>query len=191
MIGYFYIDKNTNQQHGPFNIDELKSKKITSDTMIWFSGLPDWVEAGKIPALGFLFGNPQTNTQQSAPQQQQQARPATPQQSMYQSNVYGQYGAPRRDNNVEVRPMPKSWLIESVLATVFCIHVFGVVAIIYASKVESAYYAGDYETSEDSSKKAKMWLFIGLGIMAAGFLILILFYAFIIIAAVASEGASY
>ncbi|NDV68070.1 CD225/dispanin family protein [Dysgonomonas sp. 25] len=190
-IGYFFIDKTTNQQQGPFSIDELKAKSITPDTMIWFSGLPNWVEAGKIPALSFLF-NPSAQTTAQQTQQTQQTTTAQntnnqQYQSMYRPNVYGNYGAPKRGNNMEVRPMPKSWLIESILVTVFCAQIFGIIAIIYASKVESAYYSGDYETAEKSSKNAKMWMLIGLGITGGLILLAVLFYAFMIIAAVASE----
>lgn len=185
MIGYFYIDKSTNQQCGPFSIDELKSKKITPDTMIWFSGLPNWLEAAKIPALEFLF-NPisaSTNTQTSV-------QPPVQHKSMYNSNVYGAHGAPVRRNEGgvrDVRPIPKTWLVESILATVFCTHIFGIIAIVYASKVESAFYAGDYETSLESSKKAKMWLFIGLGVMIGGVVLVLLSYFVIIIAAIGSS----
>lgn len=188
MIGYFYIDKATNQQQGPFNIDELKMKNITPDTMIWFSGLPNWLEAGKIPALSFLFNSTQA---QASTQQQSVPNNAAQQPRMYQSNVYGNYGAPIRNNEMEIRPMPKSWLIESVLVTVFCSLIFGIIAIVYASKVESAYYAGDYETSLNSSKKAKMWLLIGVGISVGLVVLAIIFYAVVIVAAVAAEGASY
>ena len=57
--------------------------------------------------------------------------------------------------------MPKNWLVESILVTVMCCLVFGLVGIIYATKVESLYYAGDYEGAEQAAKNAKMWTAIG------------------------------
>jgi hypothetical protein len=42
-------------QFGPFSIDELKNKKITKDTLIWYEGLDDWKKANKIEELSMLF----------------------------------------------------------------------------------------------------------------------------------------
>lgn len=43
------------EQDGPFDISELKSKGITAETEVWFEGLSDWEEAGKIDELSVLF----------------------------------------------------------------------------------------------------------------------------------------
>lgn len=43
------------QQLGPFTLEELKSKHISTDTFVWFEGLDDWTEARKIDALKPLF----------------------------------------------------------------------------------------------------------------------------------------
>jgi hypothetical protein len=39
---------------------------------------------------------------------------------------------------------------------------FGIIGIVNASNVESLYKNGDYEGNEESSKKAKRWMIIGL-----------------------------
>ena len=39
------------QQTGPFNIEELKSKNLNSDTPIWFEGLDEWTTIGKVDEL--------------------------------------------------------------------------------------------------------------------------------------------
>jgi hypothetical protein len=46
----YFIHEN-GQQTGPFTIDELKSKGITSQTPIWTDGMGQWLEAGKIEEL--------------------------------------------------------------------------------------------------------------------------------------------
>jgi len=53
---------------------------------------------------------------------------------------------------------PKTWLVESILVTLFCCLPFGVVAIVNSSKVESHFYAGNIEASERASKNAKIWV---------------------------------
>lgn len=39
------------EQEGPFDIEELKSKKITKDTPIWYDGISNWTTAGNIEEL--------------------------------------------------------------------------------------------------------------------------------------------
>ncbi len=47
------------KQAGPFDIEALKQKAIagdiTRDTLVWKSGMPDWIAAGKVADLSTLF----------------------------------------------------------------------------------------------------------------------------------------
>jgi predicted secreted protein len=63
----------------------------------------------------------------------------------------------KASNNQSGRP-PKTWLVESILVTLFCCLPFGVVAIVNSSKVESHFYAGNIEAAERASKNAKTWV---------------------------------
>lgn len=49
---FLFID---DEQQGPFNLEELKSKKITRTTKVWFEGLDDWKNADEIEELKSLF----------------------------------------------------------------------------------------------------------------------------------------
>jgi len=51
-----------------------------------------------------------------------------------QYNSGNNYGAP-----------PKTWLAESIIVAILCCQVFGVVAIIYSSQVESKHRSGDIQ----------------------------------------------
>lgn len=72
--------------------------------------------------------------------------------------------ATQHSNNVETRethePMPSTYLIWSVLCTVFCCFIPGIVAIIFSSQVSSKYYAGDLEGSKKSSRMAEIWIIV-------------------------------
>jgi Interferon-induced transmembrane protein. len=74
----------------------------------------------------------------------------------------------KQESNNE--PPPKTWLLESVLATLFCCLPCGIVGIIYAAKVESNWYAGRKEIALNASKTAKTWtlvaFFSGIAIIA-------------------------
>ena len=52
-----YFLHNGTEQDGPFNIEELKEKKISRETSIWFEGLEEWTTAGKIEELNPIFSS--------------------------------------------------------------------------------------------------------------------------------------
>jgi hypothetical protein len=45
---YIFINE---EQLGPLNIDELKAKKLSRETKVWFEGLEDWKNASEIDEL--------------------------------------------------------------------------------------------------------------------------------------------
>lgn len=74
-------------------------------------------------------------------------------------------------------PRPSSYLVWSVLATLFCCMPLGVVSIVYAAQVEGAYLSGDYERSCALSSKAKSWAIYSCVVGVAPILIYILLLA--------------
>ena len=56
-------------------------------------------------------------------------------------------------NGDNSRP-PKTWLVESILATLFCCLPFGIAGIVNAAKVESRFFAGDTEGALRASQEA-------------------------------------
>lgn len=78
------------------------------------------------------------------------------------------YGSgPMQNNNG--RPMPPTYLVWSVVCTLLCCMVPGILAIIFSSQVSSKYFAGDYEGAERASRRAEIWIIISfvLGIISA------------------------
>ncbi len=59
------------------------------------------------------------------------------------------------------QPKPKNYLVESILVTIFCCLILGIIGIINASKVNSEYDAGNYEGALAASKQAKTWTLWG------------------------------
>lgn len=76
--------------------------------------------------------------------------------------------------------MPKTYLAEAILVTCLCCLPFGLVGIINATKVEGAYFHGDYQLAEKYSREAKKWSYWGAGIAAAGILLYVLAYAAVV-----------
>jgi len=50
----YFIAKG-NDKIGPFSLDELKEKNITSETFIWYEGLSDWQKASSISELSGII----------------------------------------------------------------------------------------------------------------------------------------
>lgn len=55
---------------------------------------------------------------------------------------------------------PKTWLVESILVTIFCCQILGIISIIFSAGVESKFYRGDIAGAESSSKTAKTLVII-------------------------------
>ena len=52
---------------------------------------------------------------------------------------------------------PDTHLAKAIIATILCCLPLGVVAIVYACKVDSLYAAGDYQGALSASRKASLW----------------------------------
>lgn len=69
---------------------------------------------------------------------------------------------------------PKTYLVESILVTIFCCQILGIVSIIFAAGVESKFYRGDIAGAESASRTAKTLVLVSVGI---GVVSIILFFA--------------
>lgn len=74
---------------------------------------------------------------------------------------------------------PKNWLLESILVTIFCCQIFGIVAIVFAAQVNSRYDSGDYDAAMRASKDAGKWTKIGFWIGIAWVLMWVLWIFFL------------
>ena len=68
---------------------------------------------------------------------------------------------------METNVCPKTWMVESILATIFCCLPLGIAGIVNASKVTTLFADGKVEAAQAASANAKKWtlwaFFIGLG----------------------------
>ena len=53
--------------------------------------------------------------------------------------------------------MVPNYLVQSILVTIFCCLIGGIVAIVHAAQVNGKLRAGDYTGAVESSKSAKTW----------------------------------
>ena len=59
---------------------------------------------------------------------------------------------------------PRTNMILAILVTVCCCVPFGIVGIVYASRVDSAWNTGHFEEAEKFSRKARNWSLWGLAL---------------------------
>lgn len=78
---------------------------------------------------------------------------------------------------------PKTYLVESILVTLFCCLPFGIVGIINASNVSSNFSAGRYKEAEQCSRNALKFIKISIGLGVAFFII---YFLIVLIAALAA-----
>jgi len=146
-MGQFYYLTPQNEQKGPVDASQLSAYGVNANTMVWTQGMPQWVPAGQVPELKPYFPA-------STPPPSYAASQQAPQSVVYvQTNSAG--------TSQPSMPKPGNNMVMAVLTTVFCCLPLGIVGIIYASKVDNLYYAGDYAGAVAAAKSARTWCLIG------------------------------
>lgn len=158
---YYYL--NGAAKMGPFSLETLKHAPIKPDTPVWNESLTDWVEARTLPELQALFVNRSTPPIPPANHSGNNSSDF--------SQQYNRFNTPP--------PMPENYLVWAILTTCFCCLPFGIASIISATKVSSAYYAGDYAGAQKASADAKKWAIWSAVSLAIAFALYVLFYVFI------------
>lgn len=183
---YFYLKGNT--KVGPFTLDALKKEAITPDTSVHYSGLPDWVPARTLPELQALFtapANEESSYNRREPNYNTSAsHSASPQSTPPAQTAFESAGnsssSTSYNPNSQRPPMPDSYLVWGILVTICCCLPFGIVSIVNATKVSSAYAAGDYVGAEKASKDAKKFAIWG---VAGGAIFIVLYLLFFVVLA--------
>lgn len=80
-----------------------------------------------------------------------------PQQQYNNQQPYGNYNQGYRQPNPNPGLPPESNLLWAILTTLLCCIPFGIVAIVYASKVNGLWMTGQYDAAYQASKNARNW----------------------------------
>lgn len=67
---------------------------------------------------------------------------------------------PQSQSYPEAVQPPPNYLVWAVLTTIFCFFPLGIVAIIFATQVNSKFGHGDLSGAQASSRKAKLWVIL-------------------------------
>lgn len=141
-------------QLGPMTEHEAMAQPLTAETPAWHEGLTEWTTVGQIPALAHLVSP---------------SAPVPPAQGAY-TPAYAPYSS--GIDRPAMPPRPDNYLVWSILVTILCCLVGGIIAIIYSAKVNPAYERGDFAAAQSASNTAKNWC---IGSAVAGLIYQIIF----------------
>jgi hypothetical protein len=169
------------KQQGPVSdaqIRELIQRGVLrAADLVWCQNMAAWAKVQETPALAqFLLITPPPV---SEPPPSPNIMPSDIAQELYggrDKDVTFQPEGPSRYNAYD-RNRPrhvKTYLVESILVTLFCCMPFGVAAIIFAAQASGAVSSGNYEKAESLAGQAKNYVtiavIIGLLINVIGFI---------------------
>lgn len=69
---------------------------------------------------------------------------------------------------------PDNFLAWAIVSTLLCCLPTGIVAIVYASQVDSYWFAGDHEASRRAARRARTWTWVSVGIAVFCWLVYLL-----------------
>ena len=86
-------------------------------------------------------------------------------------------------NPMPPQQKPDSYLVWAILSLLFCCMPLGIVAVVYASKVDGLWISGNYQEAINAANSAKTWVWWSVGLGLAGYIcyiiLLIAGYAFV------------
>jgi hypothetical protein len=126
-----YFIHNGETENGPFDIEQLKTMQIKSETPVWYDGLQNWTIAGSIDELKPIIGSTVTPPKfESFAQQNTNLNPPT-------------FNKTRSNNNFEKEPKKKN-ILGNIL---FGIGIVGAVFIVASLAI--AYFSQPSEAEEE------------------------------------------
>lgn len=156
----WYYSKNGTQL-GPVTEQELSEKvsggEVSASDLIWKEGMPDWKPASQVPEFSGMISNVPAPTNSGGTGNIPMAQPPAYSSSQFHPNI-------------------PNYLWQSIVSTILCCMPFGVVAIVYAAKVDGLVARGDIAGAEAASKSAKTWVTAAVGswlVIMAIYLILV------------------
>ncbi len=82
---------------------------------------------------------------------------------------------------------PSNYLVLGIITTVLCCVPFGIVSIVFASKVDNLWNTGHKAEAIQNSEKAKRWAVAGMIVSAVVILIYLILMALVLVGAISSD----
>lgn len=177
-------------QQGPVPETELLQKvrrgEIDGNNLVWREGMAEWIPLSRVPEL---TGDTTPYAPTAAATSEISLEKPTPELPSRQPGGSVPLPQPPAYHGNYVAPVIPTYMWQSVTATVlgliFCCvpgMPFGIVAIVFASKVEGLRVQGDLFGATAASNNAKIWMILtfvcsGLGLVINGLYLLAVFFS--------------
>ena len=170
-------------QHGPVTLSEMEGMGLTADAYVWHNGLEDWVRITEVPELAGTYAPaavtiPPLDEELQAEEEPNFAMPPlldeersdgireTPSEIVYTNeDVVMPLVDDATASPASTEPLPEcppTNLVWAIITTILCCIPAGIVAIIYAGKVNNRYLAGDYDGAFRASEAGAWWCIGGI-----------------------------
>lgn len=146
---YYYVDTD-GQTRGPVGLDFFKVNHINAHSWVWHDGMPQWVEVHTVPSLRKYMRSDIAASFST--------KKGIVDYDTERTKVPALAGISVSELDLLRSRVPKTWLTESILITLFCCVPLGIVSIIYASRVAPYWRRGLYGESLAASSAAAMWV---------------------------------
>ena len=156
---------------GPLDLSELRRLPVTAQTPVWREGMADWTPCGDVTELSSLFVSEPVAI--GRPRESYDPYAASFNSGKAKEDTVPDYAPGQPDNWIP--ECPPTYLVWSILVTLFCCMPFGIVAVVKSCGVTSSYNRGDYEAARKKSSDAQMWIIVSVvlglvwGVIAVGF----------------------
>ena len=77
--------------------------------------------------------------------------------------------APGNGGEAPTEPMPDNYFVLSIVVTLLCCFIPGIIAVLFSSRVSNLYYQANIEASRRASRNAQIWIIVSfcLGVLSA------------------------
>lgn len=127
-------------EQGPFSLIQVREMHLSPATPVWCTGMPDWVTAAELPELAEWLSIPEPASAQACDSEQNSGH------------------TEECTSTTPAEPMPPTYLAWSIVATLLCCLIPGVIAIIFSAKVEPRWHKGDIQGAKNASDWALLWI---------------------------------
>ena len=172
---YFTID---GQQCGPVQLDQVAKLDITPDTLTWYEGLENWIQAAEIPEISAILTDKKTmpSISRPAPPAIEEAKD-TSGHTTAASNTQSGMSIQQKTEPDEECPRPRLGL------AIFSAIMFptGIAAIVKTSLIKTRWEQGRYDDARWLAQSARKFSIMSIIIGAIFIALIITYYISIIL----------
>lgn len=185
---YFIVEKGA--PAGPFSVADLMVRCLRPTDLVWAEGMTDWTRADSVEEIRQALYGPKDEPFVTTPPVPHVVEvpidtPPTPpfhsapEPTPVDDEPKYAPGETYHDHLIK----PDNWLAPAIIATILCCLPFGIVGIVYASKVNTLWTTGRRQEAYEAASSAKKWTLISVGVYVG----VMLMYIFLVAIGVMSN----